>query len=273
MHPLLDRLDQAATRIETDHAHGKTVARLWGADKGQTIVLLHGSFGGWSHWVRNIEALSAKRKVLAVDLPGMGESDAPPEPITAESMGAIVAECLEDALAPGEHFELAGFSFGGIVGGQTVLRLEDRVDRFSVLGSNALDLKIDVRKPMRSPRSDMSDAELREVHRHNLGVFMFGDPANVDDLALDLQGINTRRARRRSGQIPRGDSLKRALQTMQTPVRGIWGALDATAGRYLQARQDLFDALPHSDAFHVIPGAGHWVAYEAADAVNRILLD
>lgn len=272
MHPLLIRLDQAATRIETDHAHGKTVARIWGADKGRTLVLIHGSFGAWSHWVRNIEALSAARKVLAIDLPGMGESDAPPEPISAESMGAIVAECLEEALSPGETFELAGFSFGGIVGGQTVLRLEDRVDRFSVLGSNALDLKLDVRKPMRSPKSDMSDAELRDVHRHNLGVFMFGDPAKIDDLALDLQGVNTRRARRRSGQIPRGDSLKLALAAMQTPVRGIWGEFDATAGRYLQARRELFEALPHCEAFHVVPGAGHWVAYEAADAVNDILL-
>lgn len=273
MHPLLDRLDSTARRIETNHDHGKTVVRIWGAEHGQTLVLSHGSFGAWSHWARNIEALAAKRKVVAIDLPGMGESDAPPMPITAESMGAIVAESLEQALAPDEKFELAGFSFGGIVGGQAVLLLEDRVERFSVIGSNALDVKIDVRKPMRSPNSEMTDAELREVHRHNLGVFMFGDPAKIDDLALDLQGINTRRARRRSGQIPRGDSLKRALATMRIPVRGIWGEADATAGRYLDDRRQLFEALPHCEAFHIIPGAGHWVIYEAADAVNAILLE
>lgn len=270
---LLDDLDAAAERRETDHAHGQTVVRLWGDPSAPILALTHGSFGAWSHWVRNIPELAKHRRVVAIDLPGMGESDAPPEPISAESMGAIVGECLLQVLPASARFSLAGFSFGGIVGGQAVLMLEDRVDKFFVLGSNALDLPIDVRRPMRSPKSTMSDAELREVHRHNLGVFMFGDEANVDDLALDLQGINTRRARRRSGQIPRGDSLKRALQEMRTPVRGVWGEFDATSGRYLDERRQLFEALPHCVGFTVIPGAGHWVAYEAPEAVNRILLE
>lgn len=270
---LLDDLEAQATRIETTHAHGHTVCRQWGPEDAPTIVLSHGSFGAWSHWVRNIPTLAESRKVLALDLPGMGDSDAPPEPISAESMGAIVAECLEQALAPDERFQLAGFSFGGIVGGQAALRLEARIDRFVVLGSNALDLPMDVRRPMQTPNREMTPAEVREVHRHNLGVIMFGDTSKIDDLALDLQARNTRKARRRSGAIPRGDSLARALERLNTPIRGVWGEKDATAGRYLDQRRTLFEALPNCTGFTVVPGAGHWVAYEAADAVNTILLE
>ncbi len=273
MPSLLDELDRAATRIETRHAHGTTVARAWGSLEAPKLVLTHGSFGAWSHWVRNIPALAEQRRVIALDMPGLGDSDAPADPISAESMGAIVAECLDQILAPGERFQLAGFSFGGIVGGQAALILEDRLDRFTVLGSNALGLPLDGRAPLRSPSRSMSDDEIREVHRHNLGIFMFGDPSRIDDLAIELQSRNTRRARVRSGVIPRGDSLARALARLNVPIRAIWGEKDATSGRYLDDRRRLFEALPNCTGFTVVPGAGHWVAYEEPDAVNRILLE
>ncbi len=271
--PDIDRIEASARRIETTHAHGKTICRVWGEAHGDTLVLTHGSFGSWSHWARNIPVLAERRKVLAVDLPGLGSSDAPPEPITAETMGAIVAATLTQALAPGERFELAGFSFGGIVGGQAALLLEDRLDRFYVLGSNALGLQVDVRRPMLSPRRDMTEAELRAVHRNNLDVMMFGDPSRIDDLALELQIRNTQRARIRSGKIPHGDSLAKALKRLRVPIQGIWGEKDATAGRFLGDRQRLFESLPSFEGFTVIPGAGHWVAFEAPEAVNRILLE
>jgi len=271
---ILDDLDRQAKRIDVHHAHGVTVARQWGPEDAPALVLTHGSFGAWSHWVRNIPGLAEARKVIAFDMPGFGDSDAPPLPITAESMGALVAEGINQALRPGERFQLAGFSFGGIVGGQALLLLEDRADRFFLLGSNALGLTIDNdRPPLRSPNRDMTAAEMRDLHRHNLGVFMFGDPSRIDDVALDLQDYNTKRARVRSGAIPRGDSLARALRQMNIPVRAIWGEKDATSGRYLQDRRELFLSLPHCEGFTVIPGAGHWVGFEEADAVNRILLE
>ncbi|MBT6312946.1 MAG: alpha/beta fold hydrolase [Alphaproteobacteria bacterium] len=269
---LLTELDTAATRIETSHAHGRTICRLWGDPAAPAIVLSHGSFGAWSHWVRNIGPLSERFHVMALDLPGMGESDQPPEPISAESMGAIMAEAIDQALPPAKRFQLVGFSFGGIVGGQAALILEHRIDRFTIIGSNALGLPLAERGEMARPNRDMTADEIRAVHRQNLGVIMFGDHSRIDDMALDLQQQNTRRARSRSGAIPRGDSLAHALKALTIPVRGIWGAKDATAGRFLPERQALFAALPNCESFTIIPGAGHWAAYEAADEVNKLLL-
>jgi pimeloyl-ACP methyl ester carboxylesterase len=270
---LLTDLDAASTRIETAHAHGKTVCRLWGDPSAPAIVLSHGSFGAWSHWVRNIGPLSERYQVLALDLPGMGESDQPPEPISAASMGAIMASAIDQALPAGKRFHLAGFSFGGIVGGQAALLLEERIDRFTIIGSNALGLPLDKRGAMAKPNRSMTAAEIQDVHKQNLGVIMFGDPSRIDDLALELQQQNTRRARSRSGAIPRGDSLAKALATLTIPVRGIWGGKDATAGQFLPERQAFFEALPNCESFTIIPGVGHWAAYEAADEVNALLLD
>ena len=123
---------------------------------------------------------------MALDLPGMGESDQPPEPISAESMGAIMAEAIDQALPPAKRFQLVGFSFGGIVGGQAALILEHRIDRFTIIGSNALGLPLAERGEMARPNRDMTADEIRAVHRQNLGVIMFGDHSRIDDMALDF---------------------------------------------------------------------------------------
>lgn len=271
----LEKIEHAGVRLNTQHAHGIIASRVWGEKnhKQGTIVLLHGSFGAWSHWAKNIIELSRFKKVVAIDLPGMGDSEQPPEPISAEIMGKLVAESIEQTLQPDERFQLVGFSFGGIVGGQTALIMEDRIDRLVVIGSNALGLPIDDRAPLMKPSSKMAKNELRDVHRNNLGIFMFGDNSKIDEMALDLQTINTRKARTRSGSIPHGRSLQDALKKLRIPVRGIWGEKDATAGRYLSERQQLFEALPHCQAFTIIPGAGHWASYEEPEIINSILLE
>ena len=269
---LQGRLDRAARRHETPCGDGRMVWREWGA--GPTLLLLHGSFGSWTHWIRNIEALAARFRVLAADLPGMGESDPPPLPFDAGSLADIIVAGLE-RLAP-EPFHLVGFSFGGIVGGHVGVRALPRLISYTAIGSNALGLPMAERAPLRKPNRRMSEAELLEVHRHNLAAQMFGDARRIDAQALALQNANTRRARIRSGTIPMGDSLAHRLRELAAagaPIQGVWGERDATAAGLLETRRALFQDIQPGCRFHILPGAGHWAAYEAPEAVNRILLD
>ena len=53
---------------------------------------------------------------------------------------------------------------------------------------------------------------------------------------------------------------------------GYWYASDA-GGAIKGKRIDLFTALQPDFRMHIIPGAGHWVAYEAADAFNAKLVE
>lgn len=267
-------LEEGSRLIEAPMPHGGFMRfRQWG--HGRPVVLMHGSFGAWTHWTKNIPALvAAGYRVLAADTPGLGDSDSPPEDWDIFSIGRLVAGGIDYALAPGERFHLIGFSFGGIVGGQAVSHLQDRCDGFAVVGSNALGVRLnDARPELRKMRSTMTPHEMKAVHRHNLGVVMFGDHGRIDELALHIQQRNTRKARIRSNTIPRGDSLRNVLLSLDLPVIGIFGEKDATAGPYMADRQELFCSLPHARGFHLINGAGHWAQYERPDLVNPLLLE
>src|SRR3546814_13345992 len=91
--------------------------RVWG--DGPPLVLLHGDFGAWTHWLRNVSRLAAYFRVIVPDMPGYGDSDPPPEPWTPESLARILAAGLVEIVPPPQRFDLAGFSFGGIIAGRS----------------------------------------------------------------------------------------------------------------------------------------------------------
>ena len=110
----LTELESMAAASRHAGGPGAMRCRIWGV--GPPLVLLHGASGSWNHWVRNIPALSAGRQVIAPDMPGFGDSGDVAEPHTADALADRVAAGL-DALAPPRPFHIAGFSFGGIIGG------------------------------------------------------------------------------------------------------------------------------------------------------------
>ena len=134
----VERIAAEAERLETPCGDGAMVWRRWGS--GPPLVLLHGGYGSWTHWVRNVLPLSRRFTVIAPDLPGLGESATPPEPWSAEGLAAIVVEGLGEVLPAGERPHLAGFSFGGVIGGNVAAQLGDRLKGFTVVGSNGLGL-------------------------------------------------------------------------------------------------------------------------------------
>src|SRR5207244_9095176 len=88
-----------ADRMETPCGDGAMVWRCWGA--GPPLVLLHGGYGSWMHWIRNVLPLSRQFRVLAPDLPGLRESATPPEPWPAQGLAAIVVAGPEVGLPRG----------------------------------------------------------------------------------------------------------------------------------------------------------------------------
>ena len=267
---IVARVAAGGRRVEVPCGQGRMVWHVWG--QGEPLVLLHGSFGSWTHWLRNVEALSTRYMVIAGDIPGMGDSDEPTQPFTVDTLADEISAALDIVLPKPARFHFAGFSFGGIVGGHVCVRQGSRLQTYTAIGSNALGLRFGSRAEMAKPSSRMSEEELLDVHRHNLAITMIADPARIDDLALHVQATNTRRARIRSGAIPRGDALAKRLREMPAPIQGIWGEKDQTAGEYLQSRIDLFQSVQPGCPFNIVPGAGHWAAFEAPEAVNRHLL-
>jgi 2-hydroxy-6-oxonona-2,4-dienedioate hydrolase len=259
-----------AERIETPCGAGSMVWRVWGS--GPPLVLFHGGYGSWMHWIRNVLALARGFTVIAPDLPGLGESATPPEPHTAESLAAIIVEGLDIVLPREAAPHIAGFSFGGVLGGHVAAQLGDRLRALTIVGSNGLGL---VRQPTALERvpTGASGAEALAVHRRNLGALMIANPAKIDELAVYIQSQNAPRGRVRSRRFSRADTLARALPHINAHLDGIWGGRDATAYPHLDERAGVLRSVQPGARFEVIAGAGHWVQYEAADRFNSLLAE
>ena len=268
----LAALDNAAEHHRTAWAGGTMTWRSWGT--GEPLVLLHGDFGSWTHWFRNIEPLAERYRVIAADMPGYGQSDMPEGDYTTERVAAILSTGLAEILPPPQPYRLAGFSFGGIVAGHLAARDGKRVSHLALIGPGGFGIhRADQLPAVRRPPRNPTPADIAETHRANLAALMIGDPAQVDDLAIHIQHENIRRARARCGAIPETDALWRVLPDVTARLSGIWGTRDAFAGPHTPTVTAMLRDLRHDIDIRLIDGAGHWVIYEAADSVNAMLLE
>ena len=124
-------LERRAIRSETPCGEGAMVWRAWG--EGEPLLLLHGAHGSWTHWIRNIGALSARRRVLAPDLPGYGESAVPPRPDDGESFAEAIAAGLERLVGHEAPIDVVGFSLGGVLAGALAATAPHLVRRLIVV--------------------------------------------------------------------------------------------------------------------------------------------
>lgn len=268
---IIARIDAGARRIATPCGDGQMIWRIWG--EGPPLVLLHGNFGSWMHWVRNVGPLSRRFTVLAPDTPGFGESAMPPDPSTPRAIGEVVARGIA-GIVPAGGVLLAGFSYGGRLASEVALLLEDRVRALVVVAPGGLGIADARAGALAKLRPRMTPAEIASVHRQNLALLMIADPAAVDDLAIYIQELNTQRARLRLSAWTEEDRLSstaHALARVRVPVKGIWSGRDAFAGGLPDIRIAILRKL-HPDAdIRTIAIAGHWMQYEAAERFNAVL--
>jgi pimeloyl-ACP methyl ester carboxylesterase len=267
---LVEGIAAEAQQLQTPCGDGHLVWHSWGS--GPPLVLLHGGYGSWTHWIRNVLPLSRQFCVIAPDLPGLGDSAMPPEPHSAAGLAAIIVAGIDRIVPHGAELRLAGFSFGGVIGGSVAAQLGDRLRSFTVVGSNGLGLERSP-TPLRRVPPDADEPEEFATHRYNLNQLMIADPDKIDELALWLQKTNHARARMRSRRFSRSDALMQALPNIKARLSGIWGERDATAYPHVEERARILQSVQPAARFVTVPGAGHWVQFEAADQFNPLLAE
>ena len=270
---ILDRVQRQATRHETPCGEGRMVWHLWDQSEGANpvVVLFHGGAGSWRHWIRTIPALLPSYRVLVPDLPGLGESDDPPNGEDADAIAAIVADGIDLLIGHDTPYDVIGFSFGGTMAACVAALRGPRVRSVTIIGSSgvgALGSAVKLEKVRH-----LQGQERRDTHRVNLGRLMISDPAKIDDLAIAIQDWNTIRSRLRTPALSRSGAIMRAIDRLQSPLNGMWGEFDAPANPKGPERVATLRAhCPDAD-IRLIPNTGHWAAYESADTVNAILLE
>ncbi|MBU7573338.1 MAG: alpha/beta hydrolase [Hydrogenophaga sp.] len=267
----IDTLSAQARTERVAWAGGQVCWRGFGS--GSPVVLVHGGHGSWLHWVRNIDALAAQHTVWVPDLPGFGDSDAP----EVEGLVALLDPTLftlDTLIGPGTPLQLVGFSFGGLVAAHLAAQ-RPQVKRLALLGTGG-------HQGPRRPKGELVNwkpawragdaAAVEQAMRHNLAMHMLSGAADgIDPLALRVHTEACVRTRFRSKEISRAGGLAGALAVYAGPTLLAWGEHDVTA-EPARIAPALAAPLPEART-RVVAGAGHWVQYEQADAINPLLLD
>ncbi len=270
---ILDRLEQQSVRHETPCGDGSMVWHIWDTSGGAApvLILFHGGAGSWRHWAHNIPVLSQHYRLLVPDLPGLGESASPSNIDTAEAIAAVVAAGIDAVLGDEITYDLVGFSFGGTMASCVAAIHGARVRSLTLIGSGGVgpsNSGIELLKVRHLVGQERMDA-----HRVNLNRLMIADPAKIDALALTIQDWNTMHSRVKTPLLSSSGALWRALDKVQVPLNGIWGDRDAPANPRAAERVAVLRARRPEADVRMVPGGGHWVAYEAPEQVNALLLE
>ncbi|HSF95505.1 MAG TPA: alpha/beta hydrolase [Thermohalobaculum sp.] len=248
---------------------------------GEPLVLFHGGAGSWAHWVRNVDALAARFRVMALDLPSYGDSDRVEWDISVEDYLKVTTEAVAEICGDAPRIHLAGFSFGGGVAAALAVALGPRAGSLSMTGGAGYGSPAGKRSFTLESRRKLAErlgraptgAELRAMHADNLAKLMIWDRSHIDDWTIDMQFSNVERTRFDSRRLSWSADTPGLIGRLTCPVKVIFGEHDAAAIPPIAERFAMCRAQRPDVETHVIPACGHWAMYEAPDAVNALLLD
>lgn len=243
---------------------GRLLRYLDLGEGGTPLVLVHGFGGDLNNWLFNQPALAAERRVIALDLPGHGESGK-----TLRSGEA--AELSEAVLGLFDHLQLdrvhlAGHSMGGLVALTVAEQAPARVVSLTLIASAGLGADING-----DYLQGFADANNRNALKPQL-VQLFSDPALVTRQMLEdmlkfkrLEGVD-QALRQLNGALFDGGRQKVDVRHVvgRQPSLVIWGSDDAIIpANHAQGLEAQVE---------ILPGQGHMVQLEAAEQVNQLML-
>lgn len=106
------------------------------AGKGPVVVLVHGIAGSHHNWDAVIPRLAERFRVVALDLPGHGESEKPRGDYSLGAHATVVRDLLE--VLGYRRATVVGHSLGGGIAMQFAYQFPDRCERLILVASGGL---------------------------------------------------------------------------------------------------------------------------------------
>jgi pyruvate dehydrogenase E2 component (dihydrolipoyllysine-residue acetyltransferase) len=262
---------EAETPTRTVEVGGRRLRYLERAPEqpaGDPVVLLHGFGGDLNNWLFNTDKLAERRRVVALDLPGHGESAKDVGVGDLDAFAEVLGGFL-DAVGTGRA-HLVGHSMGGAVALAYALAHPDRVASLILVAAAGLGEDIN---------PDYIDGFVAAERRRELkGVLelLFADQSHVSRTLVDdvlrykrLDGVEAALRTVAAAMYPSGCQarvLAGELERLTVPLLVVWGEQD----RVLPASHA--DAARARGRVEVLAGAGHSPHMEAANEVNRLVV-
>jgi pyruvate dehydrogenase E2 component (dihydrolipoyllysine-residue acetyltransferase) len=238
-----------------------------GAGSGVPLLLIHGFGGDLDNWLFNIDALGAKSPVIALDLPGHGQSTVRLPGTSIAALAGFVARFMD--VIEVERAHLVGHSLGGAIAAQMAFDHPRRVASVALIGSAGLGPEINVGYTEGFVAA-ASRRELKPVLEQ-----LFANPDLVTRQMVDdvlkykrLDGVGELLGALGRGVFGGGRQAELpGLRLAETgkPVLVIWGREDRIIPALHAANA------PPGATVEVLDGAGHMVQMERANDVNRLL--
>jgi pimeloyl-ACP methyl ester carboxylesterase len=103
---------------------------------GPPLIFIHGLSGCWQNWLENIPYFERGHRVIAVDLPGFGQSEMPVEPISISGYAATIDVLMQELGV--DSAQIVGNSMGGFVGAELAICFPARVERLVLVAAAGL---------------------------------------------------------------------------------------------------------------------------------------
>lgn len=223
----------------------------------QTLVLLHGWGLNHAVWQQVLAFVPAGVPVLALDLPGFGQSRHYPQPYMLSAVAAQLAEQI-----PAGSLVL-GWSLGGLVATRLALDYPQKVRALALVASSPCFLSQGLwpgmeKKVLQQFASALSENLPLTVERF-LAIQAMGSPTARQDIKLLKQAVLSlplpaTAALTGALQLLADHDLRSELAQLTLPVAGCFGRLDSLVPVAMLAQ--LQDLLPQGD-FTVIAKASH----------------
>jgi pimeloyl-ACP methyl ester carboxylesterase len=215
--------------------------------------LVHGYFGGSAHWDEPLGYLSTQFDVVAVDLPGFGESAGLVPPLTIRGFAAAVLSLLDDLGLGG--FCLLGHSMGGMIAQEIVHQAGSRVEKLVLYGTGPLGLLPNRFESIETSRQRLlAEGVASTAWRISATWFVKGadDPGHADCARI---GAMASEAAGLAGLAAMEAWDGRALLgAIACPTQIVWGEHDRSYGFEEQTR--LCHGIPDA-SLAVIPEGAH----------------
>ena len=249
------------------------------AGQGSALLLVHGWPTNAHLWRNIIEPLAEHRRVIAIDLPGFGDSDKPLDASYSFRFFDRILDGFLDAVGV-QRVGLVVHDLGGPVGLHWAVSHADRLGELAVLNTIAL-AKLHV-----AVKAFVAAASLplvRDVLTHPRGIVAAMRLGVVDKavIAPDVAELyaapfsdrNARKALAKAGRglHPKGLlTIERGLPTLKVPTRLIYGAQDKILPDVEQTMERLSMFWPDAELTR-LPDAGHFLQEDAPEEVAHLL--